>query len=1409
MLNKVYSAKLLLVVISIVVFGAVWMPDSCYTGGAVQAAAPGAPDNLLVEYVMNPLGIDTLTPGFSWIVNDGDRGERQTAYQVIVASSLSNINGNIGDRWDSGKVISSQSTQVKYNGSSLAPDTRYWWKVKTWDKDDNVSAFSGVAFFDVGLTSGWTASYIWDGTTNANNFAYFRKKFTISKAVSLTKIYVTAHDDYKLFVNGTEIGRGPARCNPDKSELYNAYDITSNLVSGDNVIAAETHWHGLFGGGGKNALPAFILEARVKFTDATTLTVKTDGTWKTKAATPRQETSYVFLGQSFNNSRCVEKYDARLEIPGWEGVSFDDSGWANAGVVTRSYILKPQMLAQGKVQGIMDPVSVTQSGSDWYVDFGKCYNGWPRLTMDNATGGTQVTVSYSENTTEYQDYDIYTCKAVASQTWEPDSGYVSFRKLKITGYPGTLTSAKIKAIQFNTDLNKAGNFTCSSSLFNDIYELCERSQRENIQGISATDAWREQSQYTADAYLLGNVSLYNHKNALVLRKTVQDYANDQLASGNLPSICPSTTVQEIPQWTMHWFFCLWDQYLYFQDRDILSDNYTVMKNVLNFFAGYRDGTTKLLKNLPGWNIGDWPTDNIDKSSGIVTGDNCQYYRALRIAADTAAILGYTSDAAGYNTTADEVKNAINTYLLYNNTQYRDCKDSTQFHALSSCWPLIFDIVPDTYRSNVVNYIKTRGFEPDSYGGFWFANTLYDADEGPHMFNLLNNANDLWGRMVNMDRGRVCWERLHASGTEPSSGDMSYNHAWTCYPAQFFLKELMGIYPTGAGYSTFEIRPRVGGDLTYAEGTVPTVKGTITARWDKLAGNTGLTLTATVPANTTAKIQIPKQTYTNIIIKEGGVTIWNNGSYTGGVAGISYDGEETGYVRFNVGSGSYSFGLTGTYTGPTPTPTPNPNDRIVDNDDSGCAFTGSTWLRNTTDQVSERYGASFHHASAGNGSDYANFTPNLGVAGSYRVYAWWTSYSNRATNAPYTIYYNGGNQTVTVNQETGGGQWNLLGTYSFLAGTVGYVKLSNNANEYVIADAVEFEYVTGATSTPTSTPTPTPTPSPTPTSTGAFTASPTPTPIPTPIPVAYIIDNDDAGCALTGAWTRNATDEVTQRYGVSFHHAPAGDGSTYAKFTPNLAASGAYKVYAWWTTHTNRATNAPYTIYYNGGSQTVTVNQETGGGQWNLLGTYNFAAGTAGYVKLSNNASEYVVADAVKFEPDSGATATPTATATATLTPTPTPGANLALNKSVTASSSFEDAVLGWGKAKAVDGLRSSGAGSYGWSSTNNTGANHTEWITVDLGTSYSISKVDLYPRNDGVNTGYGFPVDFTIQLSTDNTNWTAVVTRTGYGLPGGVVQSFTFTSQTAQYVKINGTSLRSNPNDGNLYRMQFAEEEVY
>lgn len=129
---------------------------------------------------------------------------------------------------------------------------------------------------------------------------------------------------------------------------------------------------------------------------------------------------------------------------------------------------------------------------------------------------------------------------------------------------------------------------------------------------------------------------------------------------------------------------------------------------------------------------------------------------------------------------------------------------------------------------------------------------------------------------------------------------------------------------------------------------------------------------------------------------------------------------------------------------------------------------------------------------------------------------------------------------------------------------------------------------------------------------------------------YIIDNPQA--TFVGSWSIGTS--APDRYGTNYAYTSGAVQGKSATWTPNIARAGNYRVYVWYPQGSNRHTAAPYTVYYNGGSRLYTVNQTTGGGQWNLLGTHPFAAGSSGRITLTNEgvpSDKNVMADAVRFE----------------------------------------------------------------------------------------------------------------------------------------------------------------------------------
>ena len=267
--------------------------------------------------------------------------------------------------------------------------------------------------------------------------------------------------------------------------------------------------------------------------------------------------------------------------------------------------------------------------------------------------------------------------------------------------------------------------------------------------------------------------------------------------------------------------------------------------------------------------------------------------------------------------------------------------------------------------------------------------------------------------------------------------------------------------------------------------------------------------------------------------------------------------------------------------------------IIDNLDPSVSFVGE-W-RTGAGLAQNWYGPNYHYSNPGSGADRFQW-PAPAQAGYYAVYGWWSSWWNRAWDAPYTIHHGGGTTIKRVDQRSNGGQWNLLGVYWFDPAAGHKVEMSDDASKFVQADGLRY------------------------------VAQPD---LP---PGALIVDNSQA--TVTGSWAFY-TPFSEPYWGRDFAHStlPSTGGAAAVTWTPTIPASGRYHVYARWVQYANRATDAPYTIHHQYGATEVRVNQEVDGGRWNLLGTFEMAPGSNHRVVLSDDANEYVIADAVMLVPD--------------------------------------------------------------------------------------------------------------------------------------------------------------------------------
>ena len=327
------------------------------------AFASARAEQLRCEYRVNALGVDTAGPRLSWIMvaeEGGQRGGRQTAYRVLVASTAALLGENRGDLWDSGLVQTDQSNQLAYAGKPLRSSQQVFWKVRIWDERKQPSPWSRPASWTMGVLNDadWHAGWISakEAVLESQPFAgihtmgqplpppfataphrtyptmLLRREFVAKPRLARAVVHLCGLGQYELTLNGRRVGDDlltPGWTKYDKTVLYDTYDVTALLRDGHNALGVllGNGMYNVRGGrytkfiGSFGALKA-IGELRLEYADGTADVVVTDGKWRVH---PGPITfSCVYGG---------EDYDARLEPKGWNQPGFADAGWKEAAVV--------------------------------------------------------------------------------------------------------------------------------------------------------------------------------------------------------------------------------------------------------------------------------------------------------------------------------------------------------------------------------------------------------------------------------------------------------------------------------------------------------------------------------------------------------------------------------------------------------------------------------------------------------------------------------------------------------------------------------------------------------------------------------------------------------------------------------------------------------------------------------------------------------------------------------------------------------------------------------------------------------------------------------------------------------------------------------------------------------------------
>lgn len=907
--------------VTLIVFAPLYGKSQEKTSGPVLQ-----PVSLRCEYRINPLGIDVPRPRLSWVLKSdeaGARGLRQTAYQILVASSPALLQAGKADLWDSGKVESGRQNQVVYSGKMLPSRTRCWWKVRAWDQSGRVSSWSQPAMWSMGLlhASDWAGHWISGSiAVDYSHALYLRRVVTLRARPVRATAYICGLGYYRLYMNGQRVGHhvlDPGFTNYDKRVLYVTYDVTHLLRQGRNalgVVLGNGWYHNitpdLFGF--ENAPwrqpPRLLINLDVEFPDGSHETIASNSSWK-------WSTGPIV----FNDIRSGITYDAQLAMPGWDDPQFNDSRWHQAEVVQAPKgKLEAQMEPPIRETEIVHPVRLTEPKPNVYVyDLGVNLTGWARFTA-HGKPGQKIILKYNlklnpDGTVDMQ-YDhthtygrFQTDELILNQqgkgVLDPEFTYHGFRYVEVDGLDYKPSLSSLVGVNVHTDWRSAGSFSASGPMINRMQKAIRRTLSESAHSMPGEEPTREKMGWTQDGQNSMDAAVYNFHAAAVYTNYLFDMINAQQRNGSVPPIVPTNgwgltgpggkpAAFSDPWWGGTLPYVAWHLYDDYGDRRVLEEAYEPMKR----WADYLTMTSK--DHLLNWGLGDWlevGSEGRPKRTPVIQTSTAGYYYCVMAVARAARLLGKTQDAEKYAKLAEEIKTSFNQHFLNRATGlYAEHSQTSQV------LPLYLDMVPKGERHLVLQRLIESLHRHHDHMTTGFVGVM------PMLFGLVDWGYPQLAYTVAMQKDipGFLWMVANGNTTMRESVDGPTGtllHPFGTCIGGFLFGDIAGIRPdpSDPGYRKIIIRP-VLGNLRWVRARYDSIAGPISVAWKHNSAR--LSLQVSIPPNTTATVYIPATS-------EKGIT--ESGRKLTVDPGVKLLRPIKNYVKVEISSGEYEFTVPGT------------------------------------------------------------------------------------------------------------------------------------------------------------------------------------------------------------------------------------------------------------------------------------------------------------------------------------------------------------------------------------------------------------------------------------------------------------------------------------------------------------------
>ncbi|KAI1103493.1 glycoside hydrolase family 78 protein [Jackrogersella minutella] len=828
------------------------------------------------------LGIGETNPRISWRFQGNSTDWTQAGYSIEVSQSKPsqvglfhyNSSESVLVPWPTVSFESAESATVRVRayGQGDQHDT-------SWS--DPVSVEAGLLTQDV-----WSGAIMIGAERETEQDAphqplLFRKEFSVENKIEKARLYVTAFGLYEASINGQKVGTAvlaPGWQSYQHRQVYDTYDVTDLLASGDNVLGIHVGegWYAGrlgFGSGERNiwgdslgALALLVISSSNE-----TQVVRTDTTWN--ASTGAIITSEIYNG---------EVYDSKLEQIGWSSPNFQvpesAAEWTGVKELETPYgqLTAPDGPPIRPVEEVKLQEVLTSPTGKKILDFGQNLVGYLRLRVEGPEGATielkHVEVLQGEEIStrplrNASQTDRITLSGQGVQTWEPTFTYHGFRYVQVDGWPddSPLDENSVTAIVIHSDMQETGFFECSDELITRLHKNILWSMKGNFMSVPTDCPQRdERLGWTGDAHAFAPTAGFLYDTSGFWRGWMKDVQSEQV-QGVPPLVIPTIPGPGIPLAAAIWGDAVigipFSTYISSGDLDALREQFSGATDWLDNGIP-RDETG--LWSRQSFQLGDWldpkaPPDDAGQAttSSIFVADAYLIY-VTQLVVQMASDLGFEEEKSRYEEMVANLKVAFREAWIS-----PDGKVANETQT-GLTLPLYFELFQDDDEAGAAasrlqeiiaanDYLVGTGFAGTHLLGL--ALTKYNLTDTFYRM-LLQTTLPSWLFAITMG-ATTTWERwdsLQADGSLNPGDMLSFNHYAVGSVGRWIYQVIGGLAPVTPGWKTAKINVIPGGNITWAKTSFLSPYGKFSTDWK--VNETGFHMTLEIPPNANADVILP-------------------------------------------------------------------------------------------------------------------------------------------------------------------------------------------------------------------------------------------------------------------------------------------------------------------------------------------------------------------------------------------------------------------------------------------------------------------------------------------------------------------------------------------------------------------------